>query len=121
MHRRIAFVILSSLFLFSCQKEKVHQCERPSFETLSLDDFKTWVYEHTTYKIEKGDCSQSSWIKNIEFYHCESNYGYLYLSTSTKEYIYEGISYDIWTDLKRAESIGRFYNTRIKGRYNRLP
>ena len=121
MPKIIATFIFISFFLLSCQKEKAEQCEQAPLESLSLNDLKTWINEHPSYKLEKADCSQSSWIIDLEFYYCGNNYGYLYLSTSSKEYVYEGVSYGLWEAFKLADSKGGFYNSNIKGRYKRLP
>ena len=121
MCKHLIFSVLTLFISLSCQKDTNVSCARLPLDSLSIDDAKTWVNEQPSFIVDKGDSGRSSWIRNIEFYYCEPNYGYLYMSTSSKEYIYEGIPYTLWTEFKKADSMGRFYNSNIKGKYKRLP
>ncbi len=45
------------------------------------------------------------------------NNGYFILKTKGKDYLYSDMPYSVWKDFKNANSIGEFYNKKIKHNY----
>lgn len=82
-------------------------------------------YDEAIQKIKSADfdleesvnTSKSSWIRGAEYYSCDGISGFLILQTDNDNYIYSGVTREIWQDFKNAESLGNFYHQRIKNKY----
>lgn len=110
------FTLFFSFFLFSllCNSQSCHQLniKGTSYET-TLKRIKSAEFNFSdTCNIKK-----SSWIYNAEFYSCDKQDGFFLLTTKKKTYIYKEIPLKLWLEFKKADSFGRFYNERIKGKY----
>lgn len=67
--------------------------------------------------VEHCDTSKSSWVRGASFYSCNDSSGYLLLATNSKTYIHKAVPKYLWDEFKQAESFGKFYNAKLKGRY----
>lgn len=114
MSRHI-ILLVSFLFIFGCSQKR--SCENlPS----SFNSYKEAheIIKNTKFNhIDEVNTSKSSWIKGAKFYSCDNNFGFFILKTGKQDYIYQNLPRDIWDDFKNAESFGRFYNKKIKNRY----
>ncbi len=87
------------------------------------DDFKSYEQaqksiETTKFKFSDNcNTSKSSWILGAEYYSCDNKTGYFLIETKKKTYIHKDLPKEIWNEFKKADSFGRFYNSRIKGKY----
>lgn len=63
------------------------------------------------------DVSDSSFIRSADYYSCNGLTGYLIMGINNTDYIFQDIPYPVWTQFKNANSKGRFFNMKIKGRY----
>ncbi|MBS9774501.1 MAG: KTSC domain-containing protein [Tenacibaculum sp.] len=93
----------------SCEKIK----EKFDNHKVAVRLIKTTRFNFT----EDCDTSKSSWIKSLKFKSCDLKVGYIFLETKKKTYIYSNIPISLWNEFKYAKSLGKFYNTRIKGKY----
>lgn len=73
----------------------------------------------TEFKFEDHvNTSKSSWLLNARYYSCDGKKGFFIIKTrKNREYIHADVPIEIWNQFKNANSFGRFYNQRIKGRY----
>lgn len=70
------------------------------------------------FKIEESiTTSKSSWIKSAAYYSCDGITGFFILNTGNQEYLYSGVPKKIWRGFKEAESVGSFFNDKIKYKY----
>jgi hypothetical protein len=110
--RKIAFVLL--LFIVACSKEK---CSDINFNFTSHKN-AIEVVQNSSFAIEEKVDTDSSWIDSIEYYSCDELLGYLIVNTKNgKSYIHKNVPIQIWNGFKNADSFGRFYNRKIKGKY----
>jgi len=63
------------------------------------------------------DTSKSSWIYSAEYYSCDGKTGYFIIETKSKNYIHSEVPIEMWYEFKNADSFGKYYNRRIKGRF----
>lgn len=66
---------------------------------------------------DKCNTSKSSWILGTEYYSCDNKNGYFLIRTKKKTYIHKSLPKELWNEFKKAESFGKFYNSKIKGNY----
>lgn len=87
------------------------------------EDFTT--YEQAKRSIEKTNftlsdtcnTSKSSWILGAEYYSCNNKNGYFLIKTKKKTYIHKNLPKGMWNEFRKADSFGKFYNSKIKGKY----
>ena len=84
----------------------------PKFQTYD----EATEYVRRTYPRESIDTSRSSWITGAEYYEAEGR-GYLILGMKGRDYIFAGVPRDVWEGFKSAPSLGKYYNSEIRGRY----
>ncbi len=108
-------VLLVLMLITSCKQ---------SYDCIKLPmDFATYQeainsVKSASFKIsETADATSSSWIGHAAYYSCDGSTGYFTIETEGREYIHEGIPRDVWNDFKNSESLGTYYNQKIKGRY----
>lgn len=114
MMKKLLILLISLNLLLSCKQTPT---EIPA--TFSN-------YEHALNTVEKGsfaidettDTSESDWITSAHYVSNDGKKGILVLGMKEKEYIFADIPLQVWEDFKNAESKGKFYHTRIKGKYN---
>ncbi|MGC6430138.1 MAG: KTSC domain-containing protein [Jejuia sp.] len=112
--RTSLFAYLIFGLTFSCQGQDCKELN---------SDFST--YESALKEIKSADfrlldncnTSKSSWILGAEFRSCDKQYGFLLLSTKKRTYIHTNVPIELWNEFKKADSFGKFYNSRIKGKY----
>lgn len=74
--------------------------------------------ESTNFKfIDNVNTSNSSWIRSASYYSCDEKLGYFIFSTDKRTYIHKDLPIGIWNSFKNASSFGRYYNYKIKNRY----
>ena len=61
--------------------------------------------------------SKSSWILGAEYYSCDNKNGYFLIKTKKRTYIHKDLPKGIWNEFRNADSFGKFYNSKIKGKY----
>ena len=66
---------------------------------------------------DKCNTQKSSWISGAEYYSCDIKKGYILITIKNKTYTHKDLPIDLWEDFKNAESFGKFYNNKIKGKY----
>ena len=70
----------------------------------------------STFKIkEDADVSNSSWINSAKYFSCDSQSGFLIITTGNRTYIHQDLPIEVWEQFKDADSKGSFYNRNIKG------
>lgn len=105
------FILLLSL---SCKSQN---CDSLNKNFVSYEVALETIQSTTFRFSEKLNTSKSSWIKGAEFYSCDGKQGYFLLLTTKTTYIHKDVPKTLWNDLKKTESFGRFYKSKIKGRY----
>ncbi len=66
---------------------------------------------------DKCNTSKSSWIIKAEYYSCDDKKGFFIIQTKRKTYIHKNLPKRIWYQFKNATSFGKFYNAKIKKKY----
>ena len=111
---RIYFYFLTVIWLHSCMKM---DCDQVPSTFRSYEEAISFI-KAGSFKIkEEINNSNSTWITGASFYSCNGTNGYFILGTENKEYLHSGVSYSLWKEFKNSESLGSFYNKKIKGRY----
>lgn len=108
------YLLLFLLILSSCGQN----CNNLPNSYKNYEEAKTIVL-NTSFKFT-DDCYvyDSSLIESANYYSCDGVTGYLILGIiNDKKYIFQNIPFDVWNDFKNAESKGKFYNAKIKGRF----
>lgn len=107
-------LLLITLFVISCQGQ---DCKllKEEFTTYS-EALKTISNTSFDFK-DSTDTSSSSWIKDANYFSCDTQYGYLVLKTSSKKYIFKRVPLQIWNEFKKANSFGKYYNQKIRNQY----
>jgi len=59
----------------------------------------------------------SSWMSSAHFYSCSPDSGYLIVKSDKKTFVHQEVPKEIWSSLKKAKSVGGFYNFYIKNNY----
>lgn len=59
----------------------------------------------------------SNWMNSAHFYSCSPESGYLIVKSDKKTYVHQEVPKAIWSSLKKAKSVGGFYNFYIKDNY----
>ena len=76
------------------------------------------IIESTKFKlIDSVNTFNSSWIRGASFYSCDKNLGYFVVKTDKNIYIHKDLPISVWYNFKNASSFGRYYNYKIKNRY----
>jgi len=110
----IAFLYPSLLFLFSCSGSN---CDQLPNKYSSYDEAIETI-EASHFKIEESvNTSKSSWIRGAEYYSCDGATGFLILQTDNQDYLYSGVTLEIWQGFKNSESFGIYYNHKIKHKF----
>lgn len=97
-------------------------CDSPNCTDLN-DNFTSYQQAKRSIKNTKFtfqdvcNTSTSSWVEGAEYYTCDNATGYLLLRTQRKEYIHRNVPMDVWLEFRETASFGRFYNSKIKGKY----
>ena len=112
MIKFIFFIII--VFTLSCKQKNCFDL-KTNFSSYN-DALKTIT--NTTFSIEESlDTTKSSWVKEVKYFSCNKKNGFLVFRTSSKSYIYDRVPIGIWMEFKKANSIGKFYNKRLKSNY----
>lgn len=74
--------------------------------------------QEASFQVEEQiDNNRSSWIRGAKYLSCNGEDGYLLIETDRVSYIHSGVPRYLWENFKAAPSLGRFYNTNLKGQY----
>jgi hypothetical protein len=109
----LTIIISFSTLLISCKSPPSPTTNK----TTTFSDYpsaETWIKQNHQAQTITPD---SSFCKKIEYYPT-SNIGYLIIyphSPKTPTLIYQNITPQLWTALKKADSKGKFYNKNIQG------
>ena len=63
------------------------------------------------------DTKKSTWIREASYYSCDEKTGFFIFLTDSKEYIHQNVPIEIWIEFKNADSYGKCYDLKIKGKY----
>ncbi|NLP59411.1 KTSC domain-containing protein [Lutibacter sp. B1] len=111
---RIQLLFLIGFFITSCNSQ---DCSNFKNSFSSYEQAKK-IIETTDFELyDKCNTSKSSWILKAEYYSCDKKNGYLIIRTRKKTYIHKRLPKKLWNEFKNADSFGKFYNARIKGKY----
>ena len=107
----VLFIITLAI---SCKSQ---ECETLP-ESFSSYSEATSEISNTSFNISDSvDTSSSSWITDANFYSCDGTKGFLVISTSKKDYIFKNVPLNLWLNFKRASSFGKFYNRKIRDKF----
>jgi len=101
-------LILGLLFVCSCTR--MPEKFRSKNEALKF-------IETERLSQEVADTSKSSWLRSASYYYNKSGSGYGVFQIRDRRYIHAKLPRKIWDEIKSAQSLGRYYNEHIKGRY----
>ena len=111
---------LLSIFVFglliSCHSQK---CDSLILSN-NISTYKAAIeaLKSTNFLIEENcNTHKSSWILRAEYYSCNGKQGYFLITTSRKTYIHYDLPLEVWNEFKNADSFGKFYNAKIKSKY----
>ena len=107
----IASITLLSL---SCSSQ---DCSELTKDFTSYEQAKKSINSASFIFSDKCNTSKSSWILGAEYYSCDNQNGYFFIRTKKKTYIHKDLPKEIWKEVKNADSFGKFYNSKIKGKY----
>lgn len=108
--------VLLALVLITCCKQ-LNDCSRLPMDFATYQEAINSV-KSASFKIsETADATSSSWIGRAAYYSCDGYTGYFIIETEGRKYIHERVPRDVWNDFKNSESLGSYYNQKIKGRY----
>ncbi|MBW8202019.1 KTSC domain-containing protein [Flagellimonas abyssi] len=109
------FLLFTIAFLsISCNSQN---CSDLKESFTDFDQAKKSI-ERTNFRFsDKCNTRKSSWILGAEFYSCDNKNGYLLIKTKKKTYIHKNLPKELWNEFKKADSFGKFYNSRIKGKF----
>lgn len=108
------FFLIFGLFLISCNSQN---CKELEDNFISYEQAKKSIESTSFTFTDKCDTSKSSWILEAKYYSCDKLNGYFFIRTKKKTYIHKGLPKELWNEFKNTDSFGRFYNTKIKGKY----
>lgn len=105
---------LFGFLVISCNSQN---CSELKENFTSYEKAKKYINNTNFTFSDNCNTSKSSWIKGAEFYSCDNKSGYFLIETKKKTYIHKDLPKEIWNKFKKADSFGKFYNSRIKGKY----
>lgn len=111
-------LISTTLFvlIFSSCRQKSN-CTEFNQNFSSYEEAKSKI-KNASFKIsEQVNTEKSTWVEGASFYSCDGEIGYFLLETKNKEYLYTNMPYKVWNDFKNSTSFGKFYNLKIKHKY----
>lgn len=111
---KLLAVILISILSISCNSQN---CSELKNDFSSYQEANKLINTTDFTFSDKCNTSKSSWILNAEYYSCDERTGYFLIKTKNKTYIHKDIPKKLWNEFKNAESFGKFYNSKIKGKY----
>jgi len=110
--KNIVFFFIT-FFLYSCNSKN---CEESTFEFATYQEALN-VIQNTSFEFEDETTKNSSWIENAKYFSCDMKTGFLIIETSNQEYIHKDVPIEIWEEFNSSESLGKYYNRKIKNRY----
>ncbi len=75
-------------------------------------------YSFNTNETITGD--PESWLKSVNYYSCNSEFGFLIVNGEKKASVHQNVPVAVWESLKSANSKGGYYNFYIKNKYKLL-
>lgn len=111
MKKPVYIIYILFLTFFLTFATKIYALlNEPTFN--NYNEAISWVREN--YVGETADTSRSSWIKGLYYFQADGK-GFLIINMKGKEYIFRGVSRQIWEQFKNDECLGCFYHKHIKG------
>ncbi len=103
------------LFLITGCKEK---CQKTNYKFSNYGEV-IHLIEKTDFTFsDKCNTKKSSWIVSAEYYSCDSKKGFFILKTKKGAiYIHQNLPKNLWYQFKSTKSFGKFYNKKIKNKY----
>ncbi|WP_196809415.1 KTSC domain-containing protein [Gillisia sp. JM1] len=83
----------------------------------NFNSAKLQIHQTEFFLEDDFDTSRSSWIQNAKYYSCDKQEGFLIISTSSSYYIHSNVPIEVWEKFKHSSSLGRFYNSSLKNKY----
>lgn len=108
------FFLIFGFFLISCNYQNCKELEE---DFTSYENAKKTIESISFTFTDICNTSRSSWILEAKYYSCDRINGYFFIRTKKKTYIHKGLPIILWNEFKNTDSFGRFYNTKIKGKY----
>ncbi len=104
-----------TIFAISCYSQDCRGLEKKFYNyQQAIKLIKTSDFAFT----DKCNTSRSSWITGAEYYSCDNKKGFLLLQNKRgKIYIYINLPKNVWYQFKNTQSLGKFYNSRIRKKY----
>jgi hypothetical protein len=106
--------ITALLFVMSC---KAQNCEVLPDAFTNYDEALVQITKSSFKFSDNANTSNSSWIKDADYYSCDGVKGFFIIKSKSASYIHENVPKTVWTSFKNASSFGTFYNSRIKKEY----
>jgi hypothetical protein len=98
-------------------KETLYSCENLPIQFDSYQS-ATLQVKNATFPVEESiNTSRSSWVRAASYFSCDHTFGFLIITTDSRNYIYQEVPQKIWQAFQNANSFGSYYNQWIKGRY----
>ena len=107
------YLLLLLFVLTSCGQN----CKDLPSSNKNYEEAKTIILDTNFKFADNCDVSESSFITTADYYSCDGLTGFFIVGMNGKKYVFENMPFEIWEDFKNAESKGKFYNLKIKGRY----
>ena len=108
--------------LIACIALLVSSCNSPDCAEL-IEEFTSYaqaeeaISSKTFTFSDECNTSKSSWILGAQYHSCDDQTGYFLVRTMKTTYIYKDLPKEIWREFKNADSFGKFYNYKIKGKF----
>lgn len=99
--------------MFSCNSKN---CNENTFKFASYEE-ALYEIKSTSFEFKDETTKSSSWIENAKYYSCDMKTGFLIIETSDNEYIHKDVPLEIWQEFSDSESLGKYYNRKIKNRF----
>ena len=109
-----SLLLLLILITISCNSS----CDEQDFNFSSYKEAISTI-RSLDFEVEEQVATESSWIETLEYYSCDGKTGFLIMTTvKGKSYIHKNVPIDLWKGISNANSKGKFYNSKFKGKYH---
>ncbi|UMB59222.1 KTSC domain-containing protein [Lutibacter sp. A80] len=109
----IILFLLGAAILTSCKEN----CQDLPSSFENYQQAKALVLSANYKHSYKADTSDSPWITSAKYLSCNNVSGFFVMKIRNKTYIYQNMPHPVWENFTKSDSKGRFYNKKIKGRY----
>ena len=102
------------MLIYSCKSQN---CRELPNEFINYVEAKELIQQTKFDITENLNADKSSWIKSGKYFSCDLKVGFFLYETDKETYIHQNVPVEIWNELKKASSIGSYYNRNIKYKY----